>query len=334
MKIGKGFRTQGGLPRKPRMPKAKPNGLLLRAAVTATYVTDSVEHPKIADLNNPPCAVYCDVLVYGGAPGADWFNLPKVLVSQKRGGIHNDDLWKPSATSKNVLGELNNTFGSNPGSLDGDHVLVGFMNNSYQEPIILRGIPHPSRDLYNELYGSGKRIKLKEIDGDPDFVKHHGVFRGVDDNGNFIVNSTFGNDGTTDDAGLEPSPDTTGTSGNQSFVLPENSVYSVTLQNMSSPLSPVESVKLSVKNNNGNLEVSVDGQNCLTVDGAGALAEATIGNGAVSATVAEVLQTTWGLLVTALNAHVHGDGTAAVFSPTVPTWPSDANSDKLTFPSN
>lgn len=335
MKIGKGFRTQGGIPRKLRNPHSKPNGLLLKAVVTATYVTDTLEHPKATDFNNTPCAVYCDVLVYGSGPNMDWFNIPKVLVSQKRGGLHNDDLWKPKATSKNILNTLNDTFGSNPGNFDGDHVLIGFMNNNFQEPIILRGIPHPSRDVFNELYSVGKRIKLKEIDGDPDFVKHHGVFRGVDDKGNFVVDTTFGNNGNTEEAGLEPLPDTTGTSGNQSFVLPKDSTYSVELKDMTVPIAPFGTVKFELKNEDGNLQLTVLGQDSLKVDGYSALATVTIGNGAVSAAIAESVQALWSQLLISLTAHVHGDATAAVFSTPLPTWDANANnSNKLTFPSN
>ena len=80
--------------------------------------------------------------------------------------------------------------------------------------------------------------------------------------------------------------------------------------------------------------LTVLGQDSFKVDGYGALATATIGNGVVSATVAEVLQIMWTSLLTYINTHVHGDATGAVFSAPIPTWNSNAASDKLTFPSN
>ena len=337
--IGKGYRTQSGLPLRMRKKGSPmPNGLLLRGVVTATYVTDDLDHPLAKDPNNLPSAVYCDVLIYSGIAYNRWFTLSQVLVSQKRGGIHNDDLWKPKATKKNVEQTLNDTVGANPGSLDGDHVLVGFLNNTFDEPIILRGLPHPARDRLNELYDSGKRIKLRIVDGDPDFVKHHGVFRGVDDNGNYVVNSSYGNDGTTLENGKEPSPSLDGSSGNQDYILPKNSTFSVELRDMTNDVSPTEYAKLTVKADNGNLELKVDGFNSITVDGSGTDATLKLGNGAAKAAIADLLEALWGQMKTIFGTHTHTfsgpSGTTSVPSSQVPSWDSNINSDKLTFPFN
>ena len=343
MKIGKGYRTQSGLPvRKREKGIARPNGILFKGAVLATYVTDDSNHPRIEDLNNPPSAVYCDVVVYSTLAYNRWFTLSQVLVSQNKGGIHDDNIWKPKATSKNVTETLNDTMGANPGSLDGDHVLVGFLNNSFSEPIILRGLPHPSRDAHNELYDSGKRLKLKTVDGDPNFVKHHGVFSGVDDLGNFIVDTTFGNDGTTDSTGKEPNPDTTGSSGNQEHNLPQNSEFAITLKDMTNPLSPTEYAKFTIKKEDGNIEFIVDSLNSITVDGSGTDASLQLGNGAAKAAIADLLKVLWGLMKGVFDTHIHtapsgptGTPINAVGSPiTCPSWDDNINSDRLTFPYN
>lgn len=339
MKFGKGYRLQSGIEHRKRVVgTSTPNGLLMRGAAIATYVTDNPNHPRGDNPNNLPVAVYCDVIVYGSLPYNRWFTLSKVLVSQKRGGLHNDDIWKPRATSKNINTDFNDTVGANPGDLDGDHVLIGFMNNSFDEPIIIKGLPHPARDIANDLYPSGKRLKLKLIDGDPDLVKHHGVFSGVDDSGNYIVDSTFGNDGTTSDTGEEPLPDTQGNSGNQEYSLPKNSVFSVILKDMSNPLSPVDYAKFMIKFEGGNIEFVVDNQNSIRVDGSGEEAEVTIGNGMASAAVANLLETLWNSAKAVFSSHTHpldiGNNVTLVSSSVFPSWNDDIKSDKLTFPFN
>ncbi|NIR15124.1 MAG: hypothetical protein GWN86_14760, partial [Desulfobacterales bacterium] len=143
----------------------------------ATYVTDDPNHPKALDLLNRPSAVYCDVLTYNSIPGRRWAGFKKVLVSQDQGGLHDEKLWVPRATKTNLFGTLNEGEGANPADMDGDHVLIGFMNDSLNEPIILKALPHPAKDLGNDLYPVGKRLKLKRVDGNPDFIKHNGVFR-------------------------------------------------------------------------------------------------------------------------------------------------------------
>lgn len=338
MMLGKGVRTQNGIPVRFRRENSNPNGLLLKAVVTATYVTDSEEHPKINDTINTPSVVYCDVVVYSNMSYCRWFSLSKVLVSQKRGGIHNDDIWKPKAVSKNILGDFNSTKGSNPGSLDGDHVLIGFINNSFNEPIIIRGIPHPSRDIYNESNELGKRIKLKLVDGDPDLVKHHGVFHGVTDSGDYVVNTVYANDGTTDDLGKEPLPSVTGETGNQIHSLPENSEYSIEFKNVSDPINPVNVVTLVIKAVDNNIEVFKDGENVITINDSGLSSILQLGNGVVSVAIATHLKTLYNNLYNAIFSHVHPVGSpntgSPIFSSPLPIWDVSIESDRLTIPDN
>lgn len=335
MKVGKGYRLQNGIPPRFRRSNSTPNGLLLRGAVLATYVTDDLDHPTITDSKNLPVAVYCDVVIYSNLSYDRWFTLSQVLVSQKRGGLHDDDIWKPRATSKNVSTILSTTTGSNPGTLDGDHVLIGFLNNSFNEPVILKGLPHPSRDLYNELYDSGKRLKLKAIDGDPDFVKHHGVYHGVDDSGNYICDTTFGHNGVTDETGLEPLPDTTGTAGNQIHKLPKDSEFSVELDTMTSPLSPVEETKLVVKSEN--MVLTVSAVNSIDISGSGPTASLILGNGVVSVAIADFLEVLYASLTASMLTHTHtcppgGGTTTGTVYVNLPSWDSNINSSKMKVP--
>lgn len=344
MIVGKGTRLQSGIEHtfnKKGTPKA--SGLLLKGVVTATYVTDDNDHPTFLDPMNRPLAVYCDVVVYPSIPKQRWFFLQKVLVSTSRGGLHDDDSWQPKATTSNIVTQvLDNQLGANPGQLDGDHVLVGFMNDSFDEPVILRGIPHPSRDVGNLLYGTGKRLKLKQVDGNPDFKKFKGVFRGVDGSGNHVVDSTFGHTGTLLAAGLEPPSDITGTSGNQERKLPQNSTHEITFWNMAVPLVPVEVAKF--KCTKTEFEILLTLLPTLKVEGSALTAKLTLGSGAVSATIAEHMETLWGLMVTWAAGHIHNDSLAAPTTPPLagtpvppapgvpPSWNSAINSGKLTFP--
>ena len=138
--VGGGTRLQTGIPVSYRAENpTHTKGLLLRGVVIATYVTDDPLHPKIADMLNQPITVYCDVLVYPSIPRQRWFVLEQVLVSQARGGVQSDNIWKPKATTTNLVTQvLNDTLGANPAQFDGDHVLIGFLNDSFSEPIILR----------------------------------------------------------------------------------------------------------------------------------------------------------------------------------------------------
>lgn len=328
------MRFQSGIPRQaiqPGTPAAK--GWLLKGVVMASYVTDSDNHPASGDNKNPPMAVYCDVAVYTNVPRQRWFFLEKVLVSQNRGGLHDDNSWIPKATKTNIVTQiLDNTISSNPGQLDGDHVLIGFLNDSFDEPIIIRGIPHPSRDVGNELYSTGKRLKLKQVDGNPEFSKYQGVFRGVDTLGNHVVDSTFAHDGELLEAGLEPLPDTTGTSGNQSRKLPKDSTHEITFWDMTVPLAPVEVAKYSCSEDA--FEIFLTLFPMIKVEGSGATAKLTLGDGAVKAAIADHLQSLWTTLRTDFLKHKHptGTGPSGIPDTPLPAWDTSINSGKLTFP--
>lgn len=339
--IRDGARLQSGIPHALR--RNHPDGaagLHLRGVVMATYVTDDPLHPNFLSALSRPLAVYCDVVVYPSIPRQRWFFLEKVLVTQERGGLHDDDIWKPRATTMNVVTQVfNDTVGSNPGQLDGDHVLVGFLNNSFDEPIILRGLPHPSRDVGNDLYPVGKRLKLKLIDGNPRFQKHNGVFSGVDSSGNHIVDSTFGNQGILLPFGIEPPPDILGLSGNQTRKLPKDATHEIVFYDMSVPLAPVEVARTQCTKDA--FEILLTFLPTLKVEGSLLTAKLTLGSGAVSATVAEHFQTWWAQVKVWLDSHIHPTGTGPSGPPQTgtpipsgpsPDWSATMKSGKLTFP--
>ncbi len=224
-KLLTGAVLQSRVPRSPVPSRHAPMGLLMRAVVTATYVTDDDGHPysEVGE-NGLSKAVYCDVLCYSSRSGLRYFPLQTVLVTQPRGGLHDGRIWKPRATKIDVTGTLSVSGGSRPENMDGDHVLVGFIDDLFNQPVILGGIPHPKADVGNTE--SGKTLRLKVEDGDPDFLKHHGSLYGIKDNGDFLVDTRTANDGTHDGAGHEPEAPTDG-KGTVHFRLPDGATFEI-----------------------------------------------------------------------------------------------------------
>jgi hypothetical protein len=231
-----GTRLQAGIPRgRPPVNTTDMTGRLLRGVVTATYVTDDPQHPFVDNEGAPPVAVYCDVLVFGRT----WQMLRQCLVCQERSGLHSGHVWKPRAASGTITGapmDLNK--GVSPGILDGDHVLVAFLEGDPSQPMVIKALPHPSADIGNEEYITGHRLKLRLEDGDPDYWKHNGSYYGIKEDGNFTIDTTHANDGQLNEDGSEPDPPTDG-KGTVEVRLPQDASWSVKLLDMADPLNPV-----------------------------------------------------------------------------------------------
>lgn len=221
-RMGRGSLLQSGIPKRPPpVNHMSSRGLFMRGVVMVTYVSDDDNHPR-ADETENPVAVYCDVLCYSGLPGNRFLFIPSALVVQDRGNVHSGRIWKPRAATMDMTG---NAFDpdkvTNPANMDGDHVLVGFFDDSLNQPFIFGGIPHPSMDIGNENDDIGNRKKLVIADGDPDFWKHKGAFYGVDKAGDYIVDTRQAYAGDWADDGKEPDPPEDGTTGNVTFLLPK-----------------------------------------------------------------------------------------------------------------
>lgn len=340
-------------------------GLLLRGVVVVTYVLDDPNHPAASPPQTDPeatnpVAVYCDVLIYSPKRGLHSSILKLVPVMQDRGGLHDGRIWKPKATTIDVTeNTLHVESGSIPGNFDGDHVLVGFLDDSLSMPVILGGIPHPSHDIGNMELDKGHRRGLKLADGHPDFWKHHGTFYGVDDNGDYLVDTTFANDGQLNPNGTEADPPTDG-KGAQKRKLPMDAEHRTEWFDMSTLTAPVskafqslkkalrqvsledgkatekmdltsferslDSGKSTEKMDSSSYEVSVDQTKAilkvvaammelkllgptLKAEGMAATAKLTVGDGAMSALIAEAWQIFWDGPFTAwATAHIHPTG--------------------------
>jgi hypothetical protein len=325
-------------------PAAGIHTSLVRGAVMVTYVTDDSSHPFAAD---NPVAVYCDVLVYTQLPGSKFYYLKNCLVAQPMGGIQRGHIWKPRASridTTNPAG-LDQNVASNPANFDGDHVLVSFIDGKGNQPVIIGTVPHPSLDVGNAQKPIGARLKLQVADGDPSFLKHHGSYFGIDDAGEFKVDTTFANGGTTDASGNEPAPSTSGSNGNHLYNFEQHSKRLTSLMNMANPTSPsavmtellaLASYVLDYMSQTPAWQVKAGSNNVLNLQNSGSSTTAAVGDGSCGVANGTNLAMLWGNLVTYLNAHTHptSTGPSGLPSTMAPTYSSQSSvtSSKVTIP--
>lgn len=300
---------QSGVPKARRRERGgKARGLLLRGVVVVTYVVDDPAHPD-ADVDNK-AAVYCDCVIITNIPGSRWLTLPKVLVSQDRGGIHEGRVWKPKAATLDITkNAVDANKGTNPANLDGDHVLIGFLNDNLNEPVILKGLPHPVADVGQEDEEAGHRLRLKVADGNPDYWKHRGAFYGVSKDGDFIVDLTQAYATELGEDGKQPTPPGDGSTGNYTVKLPSTS----------------------------KLTIEIDGGDNLELDLKSTDAKLTLGNGAVSVAIGNTLQTFYGTSIKGkFDPHIHPTGTGPSGATATPldAYDTAINSTRMTIPDN
>ena len=321
-----GARLQAGILKRPVPSTPQPMHALLRGVVMATYVTDDPTHPFA---QSGPSAVYCDVLCYTSLVGGRYWLLTGVLVSQELGtGVHHGRVFKPRATRGSLDGlPVSEGSALNPSTLDGDHVLLGFFEGERSQPVILRSLPHPSLDAGNDpSLPAGQRLHLKLVDGDPSFYKHHGSFYGVGTTGDFVVNTTLANDGTTRPSGQEP-PQTATPGGNLRFNLPPatqrvttfvSGVAQAAAATATETLSE-RGVVIGTGANDPTLQVVSQAGNCLQAQHSAAAATLTVGDGLYHVALAEALQAFWDNQVHPyLIGHQHVTGVGISSVPTTP----------------
>lgn len=163
-----------------------PLGMMVRAVVLATYYADDAGwEERDWTRGGVVKGVCCDVRTYGRQTRV----LTRVPVLQAQHGLHDHDWWVPRPSRQSVSGAGVAMAGeSGPGGvtataahdLDGDHVLVAFLDGDWAQPVILpAGLGHPA---------SNRRItadlgRVREI-------RHQGVTIGIDRDGNVTVDAT------------------------------------------------------------------------------------------------------------------------------------------------
>lgn len=273
------------------MHNLRAHGLIHRAVVVATYV--QLDGPEaFPEVTVTPSAVYCDVLLYSTSEGLRGAPLRRVLVAQDC-GMHDGKLWHPRAATQ----DFSRTAGldpnvSDPKNLDGDHVLIQYMEDNLSLPVITKRLPHPRMGFGNEaLASAGHRLKLKLVDGQPDYWKHHGSFAGFDKDGNFIVDTTRAHSGQYDVSGNEvPVPDAA--HGNTTYVVSDKATFKVIGLDVNG-LNP--KFELSVKDNE--LHLKLQNGESLLISGKDGSVTMKAGDGAVHVALAEHLETMlWNVL--------------------------------------
>jgi hypothetical protein len=310
------------------------NGLRLKGVVVAVYVYDSDNATNTLDDGTTANGVYCDVLCYGRHEGV----IPRVLVTYDRQGLHEGEISLPRATTMAVNDQFD-IAKTNPASMDGDHVIIGFSEDDLKQPYIVGFVPHPSADVGNDTRLIGHRMRIQQADGNPRFWKHRGIFWGVTDDGNAMLDLTRANTGAYHGDGSEPDPPVDGSVGNYTIRLPQAATLTLEItkgaQQGDGTDDPSSSTTLVLENNKITL-MNEGGAGVLIQDKDGN-AVLTLGDGAVHSAIAEHLQTLWTNLVTWLSAAtvLTALGPSAPF-PTLagppPAWDPSIQSGKLSFP--
>lgn len=197
----------------------------VRGVVTAVYVYDSAAPSKMgAEGQTGYNAIYVDVKLYGSIMAT----ITRALVTVPRAGVQDGDIWRPKAATFDftVQAGADENLGSDPESMDGDHCLVDFIEGDPYQPVVIGWIPHPRSDRGNDGDELGQRLRLVEGDGRPFLQKHRGVFWGVQDDGNMVIDlrEAYAEENGPD---FQQPPPNNPSSGNLTIKLPEGCTLSV-----------------------------------------------------------------------------------------------------------
>jgi len=232
-------------------------GYLVRGVVLVSYTSGlrSRQFVSLPKSNRNPTGrapkfethapnVTCDVLTYSSLQGSKRALLRDVLVLQPNGGLHTGEIWVPRPVTQNIQGIdlAADLVRMNPVDLDGDHVLVGFMDNDPRLPVILGTVPHPSRDFGVDAKNTGRGTRVVADDGLLKMFKHNGAVIGVDGAGDYLIDLTRAHDGKYDSLGREPrlSGDSTTSADSQLTEDGANGNYRLRLRTGSSAFIVVE----------------------------------------------------------------------------------------------
>lgn len=236
---GRGSVIQGAIPT--GQPLVRASGLTLRGVVVASYVYDSGPLPN---QSTEPNDIYVDVLVYGQVNTV----LPRVLWTQGRSGLHEGDISLPRAATLDTSGEPLDVTKSKPQALDGDHVVVGFLEDDLGQPYVVTCLNHPSSDIGRAGAPLGQRMRLTSADGHPRLTKHRGSALGIDTNGNAVLDTRQAHSGEYQGDGSEPLPTNNGSNGNTIVDLQEGATITIRIG---------DGAAIVIQNRDGNAEMTL-----------------------------------------------------------------------------
>jgi len=158
-------------------------GWITRAVVTQVYFADEDDR---AWGGVDQKSVLCDVRTYGRYSRI----LSKVPVLPRTHGLHDHDIYIPRAASVDISGGDLSSYPSGDGanskpptsaeSTDGDHVLVGFLDNDPSQPFIWPfALPHPN-----------SKVRPEKAAGRTRRIRHNGTLAEWDAEGNFSIDAT------------------------------------------------------------------------------------------------------------------------------------------------
>ena len=184
MRAGDGSVLQAGIPSRSismHHDISSVQGWITRAVVIKTYFTE--EDTRSGWTKGVQRNILCDVRTYGRYSRS----LAKVPVLQRTQGRHDEDIYIPRDSRQDIEGGTLATGGtkstarpSAAESMDGDHVLIGFLDNDPQQPVVLPFVFSHPKSACQPTAAIG-RVKR---------MRHQGTLVEWDKDGNFTIDAT------------------------------------------------------------------------------------------------------------------------------------------------
>jgi len=171
-------------------PSRQANGLIVAGVVLKAFRPDDQPNRKVFS-ESSITGILCQVLVYTARNRAILDNVPVAL---HRLGTNDAHLWLPKAATMDVTGgELvldgdpdSGVRPTAPHNMDGDHVLVSFLANDLNQPVITGFLPHPQS--FRRPSSNNALYQLERWSRGNHFA--------VTDAGDVVVDTTAASDGT------------------------------------------------------------------------------------------------------------------------------------------
>lgn len=337
-----------------RTRTADARGLLLRGVVLRVYAPgEGTSNDQLTS----EVSSYCDVFVYSSRAYRHTGILTDCLVTQDYASIYDGEVRQLRPSSQILESEtLDPNKIGNPADLDGDHVLIGFLDGDFGLPVVLRQIPHPFQsadyDLPEAVDIPGHRAKQKPEDPLVRLTRHKASFFGIREDGSIILDASRGRNTSVTPEGRESPLDPA--SAGPPITLRVRPGGTVRLEVVSNPDDPdnndnPKSYELVVANDG--VRVRTNGENNLLLQGGETSATLSLGSATHHVAIVEHLEALYAELKARMDAfdlrfetHVH----ASTFGPTAgplegaslapvagigaPAWDSDIASTKLSLP--